>query len=125
MKDQKFSITNRFRSFKFAFDGLKTVLREEHNARIHFGIGCFVLVLGLTLHIDIEEWLCLVLTIGFVIALEIMNSAVEHIADFVHPDQNDKIKKIKDISASAVLISSLTALVVGLLIFLPKIILYL
>src|SRR5690606_7767380 len=122
MKDRKFSIAKRLRSFKFALEGLKTVLREEHNARIHFGIAFFVIVFGLILHINVLEWLFLVIAIGFVIASEIINSAIEHIADFIHPDKNDKIKIIKDISASAVLIASITALVVGLFIFLLKII---
>lgn len=121
MKNQKFSISQRLKSFPHAFNGLKILLREEHNARIHFVAAILVIIAGVVLKISTEEWITLVFAIGFVITAEIINSSIENIADFISPEKHEKIKKIKDLAAAGVLISAATALIVGLIIFLPKI----
>jgi diacylglycerol kinase len=121
MKQEKFSILKRLRSFKFAFNGLKILIKEEHNARIHLFIAICVLIAGFLFKISEIEWIAVVFAIGFVIVLEIINSSIENIADFVSPEKHEKIKKIKDLSAAAVLISAITALTIGLIIFIPKI----
>jgi undecaprenol kinase/diacylglycerol kinase (ATP) len=119
---RKFSLKSRLRSFGYAFNGLKIVFREEHNAQIHLLAAVLAVVLGAFFHISITEWLLLVFVIAFVISLEIVNTAIENIANFVCQEQNEGIKKIKDIAAAAVLVSAIAALLVGLLIFIPKII---
>lgn len=121
MKNQKFSIIQRVRSFVDAFNGLKILIREEHNARIHFAAGVLVLIAGAVLKISALEWITIVLAIGLVITAEIINSSIENIADFISSEKHDKIKKVKDLAAAGVLISAATALIIGLIIFVPKI----
>ncbi|PKP19122.1 MAG: diacylglycerol kinase [Bacteroidetes bacterium HGW-Bacteroidetes-21] len=122
MKQQNFSIKKRLQSFKYAFNGLKILIKEEHNARIHLLATIIVLVAGVIFKLSVYEWVIIVLAIGFVIAIEIINTTIENIADIVSPQKHDAIKKIKDISAAGVLISAITALILGLLIFIPKIV---
>ena len=123
MKEQKkFSIKDRFKSFSYAFNGLKLLLKEEHNSRIHLAITITVLILSILLKISTTEWLFVILLIGFVFVTEILNSAIENLADFVSPEKNNLIKKVKDLAAAGVLLSAVTALIVGIVIFLPKII---
>jgi diacylglycerol kinase len=121
MNKERFSLKKRIRSFGFAFQGLKTLLREEPNARIHIVAAICVIILGFLLKISAGEWIAVIFAIGFVITTEIINSAIENIADFISPEKNDKIKKVKDLAAAAVLISAITALIIGVIIFLPKI----
>jgi len=121
LKNGKFSILKRLKSFSFAFNGLQILFKEEHNARIHFVAAIIVIIAGTIFHITAYEWLALVFVIGLVLALEAINSALENLADFVSPGKNDQIKKVKDLAAAGVLISATTALIVGLIIFLPKI----
>lgn len=123
MKHQNFSLKNRIHSFKYAFNGLKIIIKEEHNARIHLLLAILVLIAGCFFDLAVYEWISIILVIGMVIMLEIINSAIENIADFISPERNDSIKKIKDMSAAAVLIAALLAVIIGLIIFLPKILL--
>jgi len=124
MQQENFSIKKRLQSFKYALNGLKILIIEEHNSRIHLFTAIIVVILGFLLKISSFEWLAVSFAIGFVITSEIINSAIENIADFVSPDKNDLIKKVKDLAAAAVLISAITALAIGIIIFLPKIIMY-
>ena len=121
MKQRKFSFRNQIRSFRFAFNGLKILLAEEHNSRIHFLIAACVVVAGIAFEISIFDWIALVFAIGLVITVEIFNSVIENIADFVHPEKHDMIKKIKDLSAAGVLVSAVTAMLIGLIVFVPHI----
>ena len=119
---KKFSILKQLKSFGFAFNGLKILIKEEHNSRIHLFATVCVLIAAFVFEISKAEWLAVIFAIGFVFALEIINSAIENIADFVSPEKHVLIKKIKDLAAAGVLVSAMTALIVGLIIFLPKII---
>ena len=121
MTQQKFSIYKRIKSFGFAFNGLKVMIKEEHNFRIHMLATFGVLMAGFAFHLSVNEWIAIVFSIGLVLALETINSSIEKIADFISPDKNEKIKIIKDLAAAGVLISAITAFTVGLIIFLPKI----
>ena len=121
MKPQKFSIKKRLKSFSYAFSGLKTAVKEEHNARIHLVATVAVLALSVFFNINRYEWVAVIFAIGFVFAMELLNSAIENTADFVSLEKHDSIRKIKDLSAAAVLVSAIAALIVGLIIFLPKI----
>ncbi len=121
MTQQKFSIRKRLESFKFAFNGLRILLKEEHNSRIHFLIAICVVVAGFVFKISTTEWIAIVFAIGLVITLEIINSAIENMADFISPEKHNKIKNIKDLAAAGVLVSAIMAVMIGLIIFLPKI----
>ncbi len=121
MPNENFTLYKRLRSFGFAFNGLKILFREEHNARIHLLAAVVVIIAGFCFHISILEWMVVVLAIGLVITMEIINSAIENMADFVSPERHEKIKKIKDLAAAGVLVSAITALIIGMIIFVPKI----
>ncbi len=121
MKDQKFSIVKRLQSFKHAMNGLRILVKEEHNARIHVFAALCVIIAGYLFSISANEWIALVVVCGLVLILEAINSAIENIADFVSPDFHERIKTIKDLSAASVLIGAVTALIAGLIIFIPKI----
>ncbi len=122
MNNKRFSIRDRLGSFRFAFNGLKPLFTTEHNSRIHALIAFCAIIAGLLLRISRQEWIAIVIVIGFVIAMEAVNSAIEKLADYVTPEEHEQIKKVKDLAAAGVLISSLTALIVGLIIFIPAII---
>jgi diacylglycerol kinase len=121
MKQKKFSVKKRMQSFKYAFNGLKILLREESNASIHLCVAICVLAMGFVFKISTNEWIIVIFCIGFVFALELLNSAIENIADFVSKQYHDLIKKTKDLAAGAVLVSAIVAAIVGLIIFVPKI----
>lgn len=117
-----FSISQRLKSFKYAFAGLKILFAEEHNARIHAIAAVIALTVGFALKISASEWIFLVGAISLVFICELFNTSLEALADFVSPEKHPQIKKVKDLAAAAVLISALTALITGIIIFLPKII---
>lgn len=119
-ENQPFSIQKRLKSFNYAIQGLKTLFREEHNARIHLAVTLIVITLGLAFEISFNEWIVLCLAIGLVFVCEIFNSAIENICDFISPDYNIYIKKAKDLGAAATLVSAGIAVVIGLFVFIPK-----
>ena len=122
MKQEKFTIRKRIKSFGYAFIGLRILFREEHNFRIHMVAAACATIAGFILKISAIEWIAVVFAIGFVITIEIINSSFEKLADFVSPDKHEMIKKVKDLAAAGVLISAITALIIGLIVFLPGII---
>ena len=120
-ENQKFSIKKRLHSFKYAFNGLKILIKEEHNARIHIVATVLVIISGLIFKISHLEWIAVIFAIGLVLAAEILNTSIENLADFVSPDKHNRIRKVKDLAAAGVFVSAIAALLVGLFIFLPKI----
>ncbi len=122
MPNKKFSVFKRIQSFKFALNGLKILFCEEHNARVQLFAAFLAIVLGFSFNISDLEWLAIIVMIGFVIVLETVNSAFERVANFICPQQNQKIKEIKDLSAAGVLLAAISAMAVGAIIFIPKII---
>jgi diacylglycerol kinase len=121
MERNKFTFFKRLMSFKHAFNGLKILLREEHNSRIHVFATVVVIILGSIFDLNTYEWIAIIFSIGLVIISEIINTAIENISDFISPEKNEKIKKIKDLSAAAVLVSAITAFLIGFMVFIPKI----
>jgi diacylglycerol kinase len=119
---KKISLKKRLASFRYAFNGLKILVKEEHNARIHLFIACFVLLAGFILKISIGEWFAVIFCIGWVFVTEFINTAIENTVDIISKEKNEKIKKIKDLSAGAVLVAATVSAVIGLIIFLPKIV---
>ena len=124
-RTKNFSFKKRIKSFKYAFAGLKSMFIAEHNSRIHLVAAVLAISLGILLSISIAEWLIIVLVIGIVFTAELINSAIEKLADVVSSDHNDRIKQIKDYCAAAVLVSSIVALIIGGLIFIPRILILL
>jgi len=120
MKSRKFSIPERIRSFKYAFRGFLWLIREEHNSWIHFAAVVILIPVCFLLHISLIEWTLITICIGLVLAMELVNSAIERLADKISPRRDTDIGKIKDIAAAAVLISAIAAAIVGLIILVPK-----
>jgi len=121
MKPKKFSLKSRFGSFKFALNGLCSVLKNEHNSRIHLLVAIIAVVLGIILKLNRYEWSLLIIVIGIVFLTELLNSSLESLADIIDPVWNDQIRKAKDYAAAAVLISAIISVIIGGLIFIPKI----
>jgi diacylglycerol kinase len=119
---EPFSLKKRLQSFRHAFAGIRNILVYEHNFRIHLVAAVLAVLLGIVLHISLWKWAALSIVIFLVLIAEIFNSAMEKLADEVSPDYNEKIKKVKDYCAAAVLLASILAIIVGLIIFLPEII---
>jgi len=122
MKSEKFSFMKRVKSFKYALQGLKVLLLEEHNSRIHLVAAIIVIIAGFLLKISLMEWALLSIVIGSVFISELFNSALENLSNHLSPGQNENIGKVKDLAAAAVLVSAITAVVIGCVILLPKII---
>lgn len=112
-------IKNRVLSFKYAFSGLITALKDEPNLKIHFLVAFLVILLGVYLQITRLEWILITSLISLVVSLELTNTAMEELinsfVDKVHPSA----KKAKDVAAAAVLMATIAAVLVGLMIFVP------
>ncbi|HBB92251.1 MAG: diacylglycerol kinase [Bacteroidetes bacterium GWF2_49_14] len=121
MPTKKFSIRARFISFKFAFRGLGLLFREEHNSWIYLVFIAALIPAGIIFHLTAAEWMLITLCIGIVISAEIFNTIIERISDKIAPDYDPVIGKIKDLGAAAVLVLAIATAVVGLIIFLPKV----
>ncbi|HHT52117.1 MAG: diacylglycerol kinase family protein [Bacteroidales bacterium] len=119
---EPFRLRKRLISFRFAFNGIKKLIKNEHNARIHLVALIAVILLGIMLKIGLVEWIAISIVSGIVFVAELFNSAIEKLADFIEPNRNEKIGLIKDYCAGAVLVAALISVVVGGLIFIPKII---
>lgn len=110
---------NRIISFKYALEGIWVALKDEPNLLIHLVITLLVILLGLYFNISLFEWLVLVLTFGLIISLELTNTAIEEAVDSFTESEHPSAKKAKDVAAGAVLVASITAIIIGIFIFLP------
>jgi len=120
MEKKKFSVMARIKSFKYAFEGLKFLFEAEHNARVHLFITVLVVILGFVFSVSALEWIAILFAIGFVFVTEILNTSIEKICDFISLEKHIQIKRIKDLAAAAVIISAIIAVIIGFIIFLPK-----
>lgn len=109
-------------SFKYAIQGIKSALKTEQNLKIHFIVTVLAIILGVVLKVNFTEWAICFLLFGFVITAELLNTAIEVTVDLAMPEKNEKAKLAKDIAAGAVLVSAIVSILVGIVIFLPKII---
>lgn len=108
------------KSFGYAFEGIFTGIRKERNMKIHCTVTLLVVIAGFFFHISAIEW-CICLTLfGLVMALELVNTAVEAVVDLVTKERRPLAKTAKDTAAGAVLIAAIMAAIAGLIIFLPK-----
>lgn len=117
---QVFSIIKRIQSFENAGNGLKVFLKTTHNAWVQIIVGIIAVWLGFVFNISQTEWLFVVLSIGFVLVTETLNTAFEFDIDLTSPEYHEYAKYTKDVAAGAVLLASITASIIGLIIFLPK-----
>lgn len=118
---QGFSVFKRCKSFKYAFSGLRFLWKGEHNFRIHVFAAVLVITAGIIFKLSPLEWCAVFFCIAMVMVTETINTSIEKLADVVSSGFHPAIKKIKDLSAAAVLIASITALTIGLFVFIPKI----
>lgn len=110
------------KSFKYAFEGFFTSFKTERNMKIHIIIMLLVIIIGFLLKITTLEWIICIILFSIVIAGELFNTAIETVVDMVMPHKDEKAKIAKDISASAVLVLAIGSALIGLIIFVPKII---
>jgi diacylglycerol kinase len=115
------SLKKRIHSFKYAFAGLADLFRSQPNARIHLVFTILVLLLGGYFKISTTEWSLLLICISLVLSMEALNTAIEHLTDLVSPDYHPLAGKAKDVAAAAVLLAAFGAIIVGLIVFLPKV----
>jgi len=111
----------RLRSLKFAIKGAWLLITSEHSIMVQVFIGISVSILGWILDISSLEWILQIFAIGMVLVAESLNTAIEKLCDFIHPDFHKKIGFIKDISAGGVTFAAISAILIGLIIYLPKI----
>ena len=121
MNPKRFKIGERLKSFKFAFNGIRILFANEHNALIHLAATILVIIAGIAFKISILEWAAIFLSIGLVFTSEAINTSIEKLSDFVSPEKRSLIKEVKDLASAGVLFSAITALIIGLIVFVPKI----
>ena len=117
---KKKGINRLFKSFKYAYEGLKYAFKYEQNILVHFLATILVIIAGIFFKISMTEWLVLTLIIGLVIATELINTSIQATIDLVTKEVHPLAKVAKDTAAAAVLIFGITALIIGLIIFVPK-----
>lgn len=118
-KDNTF-LSGRFKSVTFAVKGAIKLITTEHSIMVQFSLAILMSIAGFYFNITKTEWLFQILSIGLVMSIEGLNTAVEKVADFIHPDYHERIGFIKDIAAGAVLFAAITAIIIGLIIYTPK-----
>jgi diacylglycerol kinase len=122
MKRNSFSMVSRIRSFEHAFAGIKQFFQTQHNAIVHAIATVIVIFAGFLLRLSPTEWMLTVVAIALVWTAELFNTAIEALCDMVTREKHPQIKFIKDVAAAAVLVSALAAVIIGLIIFIPKIV---
>lgn len=120
MKDNRF-VKGRMKSMVYAVQGAYKLVTTEHSVMVQFSLGIAVTLAGFWFKISTTEWLIQTMAIGMVLGVEGVNTAIEKIADFIHPQYHERIGFIKDIAAGAVFFAAMAALAVGAIIYVPKI----
>ncbi|MFC4740430.1 diacylglycerol kinase family protein [Flavobacterium ponti] len=113
--------TGRLKSMGFAFRGAVKLITTEHSVMVQSSLAVLMIIAGFYFGISHEEWLVQTLAIGLVLGIEGLNTAVEKIADFIHPNYHERIGFIKDIAAGAVFFAAMTAIAIGCIIYIPRI----
>jgi diacylglycerol kinase (ATP) len=113
-------VKGRIKSFKYALKGMWLLITTEHSIMVQMAIGLIVMFFGWWYRISATEWILQILAIGIVLVAESLNTAIEKICDFIHPDHHKRIGFIKDIAAGAVSFAAISAIIIGLIIYLPK-----
>jgi diacylglycerol kinase (ATP) len=113
-------IINRIKAFKYAAKGFWILITTEHSIIAQIIIALIMTIIGLVMHLSATEWMFQTLAIGLILVAESLNTGIEKMADFVHPDYHEKIGFIKDISAGAAFFAAIIAIIIGLFIYIPK-----
>ena len=121
MKKKEPFLINRLKSVGIAFKGALYLLKTESSIKVQFVVAILVTVAGFYFHISKTEWLIQIVLIGLVMSIEGLNTALEYIADFIHPEDHHSIGRIKDIAAGAVFIASIAAIIAAIVIYFPKV----
>ncbi len=111
-------------SFKYAFTGIVTSFKTEQNMKIHVLIMILVIIAGIVLKVSALDWIILVIMFALVISAELFNTVIETVVDMITMEKNEKAKIAKDIAAGAVLVLAIGSVIVGLIIFIPKILIF-
>jgi diacylglycerol kinase (ATP) len=117
-KDNTF-VTGRFKSLGFALKGAIKLITTEHSVMVQSSLVVIMTIAGFYFNISKADWMFQILAFGLVLSIEGLNTAVEKVADFIHPDYHERIGFIKDIAAGAVFFAAMTAIAIGLMIYLP------
>jgi len=115
----KHFIKGRLKGCRYAFNGAIALIRHEPSIKVQVMLAMAVTVMGFVFQITAFQWMFQLLAIGLVLTAEGLNSAIEAVADFIHPDYHVKIGHIKDIAAGAVFFAAVIATIIGLIIYLP------
>ena len=116
----RMALEKKLHNIRYALNGIRIAWQEEFSFKVQIFATILVLLLGWFFKISTTEWLVIVLLVGLVLSAEAFNTALEELCDKFKSDPDPHIAKIKDLAAGAVLIASLAALVVGVIIFIPK-----
>ena len=108
------------KSFGFAFEGITHAFKTERNFKIHVLAATIVTISGILTKLSIQEWLVILILIGGMLALEILNTAVERLVDLTTSERLPLAKQAKDLAAGAVLIYAIASAIIGFIIFIPK-----
>ena len=120
-KKQK-GIAKFINSFKYPIKGLRYAYRNEQNLAVDVGVALIVIIAGFLFRINVTEWAILTITIGLVLSLELINTSIEALVDLVTEEYHPLAKVAKDTAAAAVFVFAIISVVIGLIIFLPKVI---
>jgi undecaprenol kinase len=108
-------------SFFHAFHGLWVGLKEQRNVRIHLSVACLVLIMAVLFKVDLQDWVSLIVAMGFVLCAEFINTALEYLVDIsADGEYHSSARAAKDTAAAAVLIASLVATIIGVIVFGPR-----
>lgn len=121
MQKKESFLINRLKSLSFALKGMLILFKTEASIKVQLFITFAVTIAGFYFEISKMEWIAQLIMIGMVLSVEGINTAIEYIADFIHPEYHEKIGLIKDIAAGAVFIASIIAMIIAGIIYLPKI----
>lgn len=122
--DNSLDVSRLKRSFKSAFEGICATYKREQNIKIHSFIAIMVVIFGLLLKISYAEWLVCLVLIGFVLMAEFFNTAIEYVVDLASPDIHPLAKAAKDTASAGVLMMAILSAIIGIVIFVPKIVLF-
>ncbi|MEI6660261.1 MAG: diacylglycerol kinase family protein [bacterium] len=120
--EESFSIKSRIKSTTHAWRGIGLFVKGTHNSWLHLSFAILVVVLGIVFRVSIIEWLFIVVSIGSVMSSEAFNTAIEIDIDLTSPEYHPYARDTKDVAAGAVLLTSVMAFIIGLIIFVPKIV---
>lgn len=113
-------ILGRIKSVKYALRGVKYLVFTEHSIMVQVAIAVIMCIVGYIVELNAMEWGLQFLAIGLVLVAESLNTAIEKLADFIHPSFDKKIGFVKDVSAGGVAIAAIIAIIIGLIIYIPK-----